>query len=174
MVLNMTLISPDFNIFFSSWNCGMRSIVGTYHCETSCARRAKHFQKIHDLGIEDEITSSRYLYFLWSCAVVLRSYILFSEGKKIAKVLSFGRTSLALLRSAFSSRSRRRRTASTRIVYESSRWGPPAWSSRRSASSSSRGGGSRRGRGGETVEYHEGGTRLLVFARLPNDGQRSP
>lgn len=34
-------------------------------------------------------------------SVVLRSYILFSEGEKIAKVL----TSLALLRSAFSSRS---------------------------------------------------------------------
>lgn len=79
----------------------MRSIVGTYHCETSCGRRANIFRRYTISELKMRLLHRDTSTFYEVASVVLRSYILFSEGKKIAKVL----TSLALLRSAFSSRS---------------------------------------------------------------------
>ena len=84
-------------------------------------------------------------------SVCCTSFIhIFQSRKKIAK------TSLVVHRSFFSrahfrvDQSRRRRTVSTRIVYESPRWGLPSLRLTPLGSSSSRaGGGSRRGRQGD-------------------------
>lgn len=77
-----------------------------YHWSSRC-RIAKpvgelRFWKIH-VGIENKITSSRYFYFLWKYMLYF-VHTYFLVGKKNSKD-SLGRTSIVLLKSAFSSRS---------------------------------------------------------------------